>query len=204
MCNFPLRQTNTLGRATPKRSRFDFGWVKQQPRSTVARSQSRASSERSDVTNPGTVPMRLRFARTTVIAGRVPGAFGRSARPLPQDWRCVVPYVRNGGDGRGGAPARRRSKRNLLELFGDGQSCPCVHCGAPLTFETLQRDRVVPPRYSHPLAGSYSLANLQPSCGDCNKRRSNRTCEPAPLALAIMAQRASQFAAVRTQTSVAF
>jgi 5-methylcytosine-specific restriction endonuclease McrA len=73
---------------------------------------------------------------------------------------------RHGGDGRGGAPARRASKRRLLEIFGDGERCGCVHCGCELTLATLTRDRCEP-------GGSYAIANLQPACGDCNRRRSN-------------------------------
>jgi NAD-dependent SIR2 family protein deacetylase len=85
---------------------------------------------------------------------------------------------RHGGDHRGGSPARRASKRKLLALHGDGERCPCAHCGCELTFKTLQRDRIEP-------GGSYAQHNLQPACGDCNRRRSNKRDWQPSLALAV-------------------
>lgn len=88
-------------------------------------------------------------------------------------------YHRNGGDSRGNSYTRRRRKCKLLAIYGNdhhhacnecGEShphkCNCVHCGGELTFTTLEQDRIVP-------GGRYVIENLQPSCTDCNKRRSN-------------------------------
>lgn len=85
--------------------------------------------------------------------------------------------ARNGGDSRGSAERRRERKWELLAKYGDGSRCNCIHCGCELTFETCQQDRIIP-------GGPYTLANLQPSCGTCNKRRSNRLDWVSPLALA--------------------
>lgn len=67
-------------------------------------------------------------------------------------------------DRRGGAPARRASKLNLLKRDGDGTTCPCYWCGTPLTFATLERDRLQ-------VGGPYALWNLVPACGPCNRAR---------------------------------
>ena len=69
-------------------------------------------------------------------------------------------------DQRGSAEDRRVRKHKLLWRFGDGTTCPCVHCNKPLTFETLQQDRIVP-------GGSYAMSNLQPSCESCNLLRAH-------------------------------
>ena len=76
--------------------------------------------------------------------------------------------ARNGGEGkRKNSYARRADKRWLLAQFGDGEMCMCIHgCGRALTFETVERDRIIP-------GASYRRENLQPSCGPCNKARSN-------------------------------
>jgi hypothetical protein len=54
----------------------------------------------------------------------------------------------------------------MLRTFGDGASCPCVHCRKSLTFETVEADRIVP-------GGPYARHNVQPACRDCNLRRSD-------------------------------
>lgn len=74
--------------------------------------------------------------------------------------------MRKGGDQRGKARDRRIRKTKLLAIFGDGTTCPCVHCGRKLDFQTIEQDRITP-------GGSYRLLNVQPSCGPCNKIRSN-------------------------------
>lgn len=71
---------------------------------------------------------------------------------------------RAGGDRRGSAKDRRRRKQWMLETWGDGRSCPCTHCGAPLSFETVEADRIEP-------GGSYRRTNVQPSCRGCNLER---------------------------------
>lgn len=88
--------------------------------------------------------------------------------------------MRHGGDTRGNSYQRRARKRALLDLYGDGETCECVHCGCELTYATLEQDRKVP-------GGRYVLANLQPSCGPCNKSRSNRTDWVGPRTLALVA-----------------
>jgi len=74
---------------------------------------------------------------------------------------------RHGGDHRGSAASRRARKLWLLRVFGNGETCECVHgCGTILTFATLEQDRIVP-------GGPYRRENLQPSCRPCNEQRSN-------------------------------
>lgn len=76
----------------------------------------------------------------------------------------------NGPD-RGSAAARRSRKGYLLTLWGDGETCPCLFCGFPLTFATVEADRVIPGA----LGGSYRRENVIPCCSLCNKRRSDKT-----------------------------
>lgn len=69
-------------------------------------------------------------------------------------------------DRRGNNKDRAARKHWMLTTFGDGTNVPCVHCHASLTFDTVEADRIVP-------GGSYRRDNVQPSCGSCNKARSN-------------------------------
>lgn len=55
----------------------------------------------------------------------------------------------------------------MLQEWGDGQVAPCVHCCRPLTFETVEADRIEP-------GGSYARVNVQPSCRQCNLARSDK------------------------------
>lgn len=73
---------------------------------------------------------------------------------------------RPGGEKRGSAASRRARKTWMLVTWGDGARCPCVHCGAALTFATVEADRIVP-------GGPYRRANVQPACRACNLSRSN-------------------------------
>lgn len=75
--------------------------------------------------------------------------------------------MRPGGEKRGNCRDRRRRKQWMLTTWGDGATAPCVHCSAPLTFETVEADRIVP-------GGSYRRDNVQPSCRTCNLRRSDK------------------------------
>lgn len=67
---------------------------------------------------------------------------------------------------RGSAHQRRRRKLWMLEWFGDGVTAPCYSCAAPLHYEILQADRIIP----GVLGGSYARGNIRPACGDCNRR----------------------------------
>ncbi len=71
---------------------------------------------------------------------------------------------RHGGEKRGNSYARRARKRWMLSAFGDGESCPCAHCRRPLTYVSVEADRIIP-------GGSYRHENVQPSCRDCNLAR---------------------------------
>jgi NAD-dependent SIR2 family protein deacetylase len=83
---------------------------------------------------------------------------------------------RAGGEKRGKASDRRKSKHNLLHHHGDGATAPCTWCGTPLTFETIERDRIVP-------GGPYRMVNLVPACRRCNLERSDKSvAEYLPLA----------------------
>lgn len=66
----------------------------------------------------------------------------------------------------------------MLSTFGDGDTCPCTHCGSALTFHTVEADRIVP-------GGSYARTNVQPSCRACNLSRSdNLSWKPLHLQMA--------------------
>ena len=74
--------------------------------------------------------------------------------------------ARAGGEKRGNATDRRRRKLWMLAHFGNGEVCPCAHCGAELDYATVEADRIIP-------GGSYRRANVQPACRGCNLARSN-------------------------------
>ena len=74
--------------------------------------------------------------------------------------------ARAGGEKRGNATDRRARKSWMLKAWGDGASCPCVHCGNSLDFASVEADRIVP-------GGSYRRDNVQPACRSCNLSRSN-------------------------------
>ena len=74
---------------------------------------------------------------------------------------------RNGGELRGSSYDRRARKLWLLATFGDGERCPCEHCGTELIFETLYVDRKTPGCQG----GRYTRDNIQPSCGACSHRQ---------------------------------
>jgi hypothetical protein len=79
----------------------------------------------------------------------------------------VLPlHNRPGGDKRGNAAARRARKHWMLRTWGDGHTCPCVHCSEALTYDTVEADRIVP-------GGSYRHDNVQPACRSCNLERSD-------------------------------
>ena len=73
---------------------------------------------------------------------------------------------RAGEEKRGNSADRRARKVWMLKVWGDGEKCPCVHCGDPLSYETVEADRIVP-------GGSYRRDNVQPACRRCNLRRSD-------------------------------
>lgn len=82
---------------------------------------------------------------------------------------------REGVDPRGNSQNRRARKMWMLNHFGDGHTVVCVHkCGAVLTVETVQADRIIP-------GGSYRRENVQPSCGPCNRARGADRCWGCPL-----------------------
>lgn len=58
---------------------------------------------------------------------------------------------------------------------GDGTKVPCVHCGAYVTREEVEIDRIE-------CGGSYRRTNIQPACFGCNRSRSNHLDWISPLA----------------------
>jgi hypothetical protein len=80
-------------------------------------------------------------------------------------------------DRRGNARNRRARKLWMLSpvsgFGGDGTKVECVHCGAMLSYETVQADRIIP-------GGSYRRDNVQPSCGIDNILRANKIGWVAP------------------------
>jgi 5-methylcytosine-specific restriction endonuclease McrA len=78
---------------------------------------------------------------------------------------------RQGGDARGSSAQRRARKGYLLTLWGDGESCPCSYCQMPLTFATVEADRIIAGNHG----GSYRRENVIPACRACNAARGDRT-----------------------------
>lgn len=78
-------------------------------------------------------------------------------------------------DPRGSSKDRRARKDWMLSHPGfqrrpgtEGKNVNCVHCGLELDRKTVQSDKKNP-------SGTYRRENVQPSCADCNGRRSNNT-----------------------------
>lgn len=64
-----------------------------------------------------------------------------------------------------GSSADRRARRQwLLDVFGDGVTCPCYRCEESLTLETLTVDR----RRAGMDGGGYERGNIHPACATCN------------------------------------
>lgn len=74
----------------------------------------------------------------------------------------------------GNSTDRARRRKALQEEFGDGTKCPCVYCGIYVGDAvgpgTLEQDKI----YTTAEGGRYKIANLIPSCSDCNKLRSDK------------------------------
>lgn len=85
--------------------------------------------------------------------------------------------ARPGGEKRGNNKDRKARKLWMLATWGDGTTCLCVHCDKPLTYTTVEADRIIP-------GGSYRRDNVQPACRTCNLDRSNDTTWVAPVAQA--------------------
>lgn len=75
--------------------------------------------------------------------------------------------MRHGGEHTMNSKSRRAQRQRLVNVYGNGVTVKCVHCGSELTAKTVERDRRIP-------GGSYRFENLQPSCSRCNKQRSNK------------------------------
>lgn len=75
-------------------------------------------------------------------------------------------------DKRGSVYDRRRNQAFCLRIWGNGTTCPCVHCQTLLSVNEsegaskLTLDRIVP-------GGSYIQSNIQPACLACNQSRSD-------------------------------
>ena len=94
---------------------------------------------------------------------------------------------RAGGEKRGNSTGRRRRRLWMLARWGDGTTCPCTHCGEPLTERAVEADRIIPGS----LGGTYRRENIQPACRACNLARADNVDwiaapqdETSPLALA--------------------
>lgn len=67
---------------------------------------------------------------------------------------------------RGSSYTRRIRKTYLLITFGDGEKAPCWECGAPVDFDTIVVDRIIPAHQG----GSYRRSNIRVHCHDCSNR----------------------------------
>src|SRR3954464_15495803 len=76
--------------------------------------------------------------------------------------------ARAGGDKRGSSAARRARKHYLLALWGNGETCPCLYCSAPLTFASVEADRII-------AGDSYRRSNVIPACRSCNLARLDKS-----------------------------
>ena len=89
-----------------------------------------------------------------------------------------MPGREKDGDKRGNSTQRRARKLWLLSpaapFGGDGEKVPCVHCGAMLTYDDIDVDRVIP-------GDSYRRDNVQPSCAFDNRSRGNKPDWSSPL-----------------------
>jgi len=70
----------------------------------------------------------------------------------------------------GNSTDRRRRRANLLHWHGNGTVCPCSWCGKSVDDTTIEQDRII-------ATCRYVYSNLIPSCGDCNRTRSNLSVE---------------------------
>ena len=75
-----------------------------------------------------------------------------------------------------GKPADRRVRAGkLLNVYGDGKSAPCLHCGVMVDKKSMHQDRI----YGTKQGGGYSVENVFPSCGPCNVGRRDAGVEGA-------------------------
>lgn len=92
-----------------------------------------------------------------------------TATEIEQNLRLIERYGHAEAESRqrGNSTTRRTNGQKLLREFGDGNTAPCIYCGAKLTMSTLQRDRL----YTANEGGRYRFANLVPADGVCNRQR---------------------------------
>jgi hypothetical protein len=76
----------------------------------------------------------------------------------------------------GNSTDRENARLHLLREFGDGMTCPCVHCGLELNETTVTRDHL----YPSSVGGSYRFANVVPACIGCNIERSDTPFKELP------------------------
>ena len=75
-----------------------------------------------------------------------------------------------------GKPADRRVRAGkLLNVYGDGKTAPCLHCGVMVTKKDMHQDRI----YGTKQGGGYSVENVFPSCVTCNTGRRDAGVEGA-------------------------
>lgn len=97
--------------------------------------------------------------------GRTKGAMGGNIRAGGRPGRS---------DPRGSSYSRRARKTKMLSDPNfhrrpgtEGKNVNCTHCGRELNFHTVEADRKIP-------GGPYAYHNVQPSCRECNLRRSDK------------------------------
>jgi hypothetical protein len=154
----------------------DNGGKTKKPRDTRSRSSvktdtSMAFRHAKIFGTPTYVPMlSYRFKKVEQIAAdKILAAPVPTKADIERNRELIARSKRQGGDLRGGSAARHASVAKLLRDFGDGETCPCVHCGVVIDKRTCTRDKI----YTAEEGGRYIYENLLPSCEFCNKSRND-------------------------------
>ena len=129
----------------------------------------RWSDEGDGAGRPGFVDAAgLLAARAKAVA-----KFRANPQPTPEEIAQNLALIQKYGHAgaelrqRGNNAHRRSVGLKLLSEFGDGHEAPCIYCGAKLTLNSLQRDRL----FTSNQGGRYRFANLVPADAVCNKAR---------------------------------
>jgi hypothetical protein len=73
---------------------------------------------------------------------------------------------------------RARLRQRLAREFGDGKTCPCVHCGKVLSLDQISLDKI----YTTAEGGTYRFGNTLGACLKCNMARGETPWTQLPFA----------------------